>query len=136
MSTQAAIAELLHAGLSNQAIARQVHVRAGRVKEVRDTLNLPSLPPGPRPSAPADLFWRRAQITDDGHMRWTGSSQTVRNGQRKIRVRRVAFTIRWHREPVGPVTASCDFDGCIHPDHVEDQPMRDQYTAIFGEEAA
>jgi len=136
MSTRAAIVELLHADLSNQAIARQVHVRVARVQEVREALGVPSRPPGPRPSTPVDLFWRRAQITDDGHMHWPGASEQIRNGQHKIRVRRVAFIIRWHREPAGPVTASCDFDGCVHPDHVEDQPMRDQYTAIFGEEAA
>jgi hypothetical protein len=45
---------------------------------------------------------------------------------------RIAFQIRHGREPVGYVKPGCEFDGCVHPDHVEDQPMRDQYAAIFG----
>jgi hypothetical protein len=45
---------------------------------------------------------------------------------------RIAFQIRWGREPVGYVKPGCEYDGCVHPEHVEDQPMREQYAAIFG----
>jgi hypothetical protein len=134
---RAAIEELLHAGYGNKAIAQQVHVCRNRVAAVRAELGLPKSTRRYEASSAEDLFWRRTQPADGGHLAWTG----YRNGKGVPAVRtvdgmrtayRIAFRIRWGREPVGRVKPGCGRDGCVHPEHVDDQPMRDQYAAIFG----
>jgi len=139
MSTRNAIEELLRAGYSDRAIARQVHVRTTRVAEIRTQLGLPAHTPGPTGSTThEDLFWRRAVPTDDGHLLWPYSTTAARIGSEGPRqsAYRIAFRIRYQREPVGFVLPGCGVNRCVHPRHVEDQPMRQQYAAIFGEVAA
>ncbi|MEU8829411.1 hypothetical protein [Streptomyces sp900116325] len=133
--SRAAIVELLHAGYSDKAIARQVHTHRNKVRDLRHELGLPVHQPGPTPSGAEDLFWRQAQPTPDGHLLWPGTARTVRTGHEGARrsVGQIAFRIRHHRDAVGYVTAGCEVAGCIHPNHVEDQPMRQQYAAIFGD---
>ncbi|NEB70255.1 hypothetical protein G3I39_24840 [Streptomyces fulvissimus] len=133
--SRAAIVALLQDGLSDKAIARQVHVRCRTVAGVRAELGMPPHKPGPTPSNPDDLFWRRTQPTDDGHLLWTSTSRQLRGGDNKLTVHRIAFRIGNQREPVGNVTTGCGRAKCVHPAHVEDQPMRQQYKAIFGEAA-
>jgi hypothetical protein len=132
--SRAAMVELLQAGLSDRAIALQLHVHRRRVRDLRAELGLPKRKPGRPPSSPEGAFWRRAVPTSDGHLLWPHASSTLRTGHEGAResVARIAFRIRYRREPVGQVRAGCDQPGCIHPRHVEDQPMRQQYTAIFG----
>ena len=134
---RADIAELLRAGLSNRAVAHQAQTHRSKVQAAREELGIPRLPPGrPAASSPEDLFWRRAIPTDDGHLLWPGADP--RTGSRihhvdgRFSVHKVAFRIRWGRDPVGKVTTGCDHQGCIHPRCVEDQPMRDTYRAVFG----
>lgn len=43
-----------------------------------------------------------------------------------------AFRQKYDRPPIGRVQAGCGTPRCVHPDHVEDQPMREQYNTIFG----
>lgn len=137
METRNAIVELLHAGYSDRHIARRVHVANRRVHEVRAELGLPEVQPGPKPSAPEDRFWRFAKHTDDGHLLWPLVDNTIREGREgpKQSVGRVAFRMRYQREPVGKVLPGCGHDGCIHPAHVEDRLMRDQFRTIFGKAA-
>jgi hypothetical protein len=135
MNTRAAIVELLRAGHSDRAIARQVHVRNTHVGEIRAQLGLPAHKAGPTPAGSyEDLFWRHAQPTDDGHWIWPNATANVRIGHEgpKQTASRIAFRIRYQREPVGQVRPGCGRRGCVHPGHVEDQPMREQYAAIFG----
>ncbi|MFD9463514.1 hypothetical protein [Streptomyces sp. NPDC060027] len=138
MSTRAAIVEFLNAGYSDRAIARQVHVRTDTVGEIRARLELPVHKPGPSRSTHEDLFWRRAVPTVDGHLLWPYSTTALRVGHEGPRrsAYRIAFAIRWQREPVGSVKPGCGVARCVHPRHVEDQQMREQYAAIFGEVAA
>jgi hypothetical protein len=139
MNTRNAIVELLRAGHSDRAIARQVHVRNTYVGEIRAQLGLPAHKPGPTPAGSyEDLFWRHAQPTDDGHWIWPNATANVRIGHEgpKQSARRIAFRIRYGRDPEGQVRPGCGVGRCVHPEHVEDQPMREQYAAIFGEVAA
>lgn len=140
MTVRPDVAELLHAGYGDRTIARRVSVSIGYVERARRTLGIPAGRPGPKASeSPADLFWRRAQPTSDGHLLWPG--YTPRNGAVikhdgvRHSVHRTAFRAGHGREPVGHVTTGCGVPGCVHPRHVEDQPMRAQYHAIFGEAA-
>ncbi|WP_405699141.1 hypothetical protein OG209_05445 [Streptomyces sp. NBC_01383] len=132
MNTQAAMVELLRAGHSDKAIARQLHTHRRKVREARLHIGLAPHRPGPAPSTPEDVFWRRTQPTDDGHLLWPGPGRQLRGGDNKVSVYRVAFRIGTGREPEGIVTNGCGRAGCVHPSHVEDQPMRQQYKAIFG----
>jgi hypothetical protein len=136
MNTRAAIEELLYAGHSDKAIARQLHVRRQRVAAIRNQLGLPRHKPGyTAAGSPEELFWRRTQPTDDGHLLWPGydpvQAPSVRHGGRRHSAHRIAFSLANTREPVGRVMTGCGTTGCVHPRHVEDQVMRDQYTAIF-----
>ncbi|TFI30102.1 helix-turn-helix domain-containing protein [Streptomyces sp. 4R-3d] len=131
--SRAAIAELLKAGHTAKAIARQLHVHTRTITAVRKTLDLPPTRSGPKPSDPEALFWRRTQPTDDGHLLWPGASRQLRGGDNKLSVYRVAFRIGHGREPVGNVMTGCGRPRCVLPAHVEDRPMRQQYKAIFGE---
>ncbi|MEU7066937.1 hypothetical protein [Streptomyces sp. NPDC046161] len=138
MNTVAAIRELLLAGHSERAIARQLITSTRRVQRIRHQLGLPAHKPGPTPAGSLeDAFWRRAVPTDDGHLLWPAAAPMVRSSHegRKESVRRIAFRIRHRREPVGKVLPDCGTRGCVHPDHVADQPMRKTYTAIFGKAA-
>lgn len=138
MSTRAAIAQLLHAGYSDKATARQLHVRTQTVAAVRRQLGLPAHKPGPTGAATyEELFWRRATPTDDGHLIWPHATTGIRIAHEgaKRSVYRIAFSLAHQREPVGHVKTGCGTTGCVHPRHVEDQLIRQQYTAIFGEAA-
>ena len=68
------VAELLKAGYSNAAIARQLNVCAQTtVAPAHTALGIPKAKSGYKPAASAeDLFWRRVKPTDDGHMEWAG----------------------------------------------------------------
>jgi hypothetical protein len=133
----AAIRELLLAGHSERAIARQLITSTRRVQRIRLELGLPAHKPGPPTSNLEDAFWRRAQPIDGGHLLWPAATPAVRTAHegRKESVRRIAFRIRHHREPVGNVLPDCEQPGCVHPDHVADQPMRKTFAAIFGKAA-
>lgn len=138
MNTVAAIRELLLAGHSNKAIARRLNLRAERAQAIREELGLAAHKPGPKPAGShEDAFWRRAVPTGDGHLLWPNPTRDVRTGHegRKETAGRIAFRIRHRREPVGKVLPDCGQPGCVHPDHVADQPMRNTYRAIFGKAA-
>lgn len=133
---RADIAELLHAGLSNRAIARQLQTHTNKIRDARKELDLPQRPPGsPAAASPEDLFWRRAIPTADGHLLWPGDPRTaarIHHVDGRLSVHKLAFRIRWNREPVGKVTTGCNRTRCVHPNHVEDQPMRRVFAAVFG----
>jgi hypothetical protein len=152
MSIRPDVAELLRAGHSDRAIARQLNVDPVKtVAPARALLGLPKAKPGRKPAAtPEDLFWLRVQPVDDGHILWTGHRQPAteggcpvfRHGGRLWSAYRVAFKIRHGREPEGKVTPTCDRYGCVAPDHTQDRRIRDRekrvdvlYAAIFRPDA-
>lgn len=129
---------LIRAGHTNVAVARRLHIRTVLVSEYRKDAGLAAVRPGPKGATPIERFRQIAQPTDDGHLLWP-QAEPIRiraNGRKRINPAHVAFHIRWGRDPIGRVTSGCGHAGCVHPNHVEDQPMRETYRAIFGEEAA
>lgn len=149
MNVRADIAELLRAGYSDRAIARQLSVDAKQtVAPARAFLGLPKAKSGRKPAAtPEDLFWRRVQPVDGGHILWTGHRQPAadggcpvfRHGGRLWTAYRVAFKIRHGREPEGKVTPTCARYGCVAPNHTQDRRIRERtketFAAIFGDVA-
>lgn len=141
MKIRADIAELLRAGLSDRAVARQVGVNTRRVAPVRAALGLPRHRPGRNPSPSlAEGFRARTRRTGDGHLEWTGA---VNDGHPRIKydghfysAYRLAFRLRTGRDPRGYARPVCGRGLCVEPAHVEDTPGRraldDTYTAIFG----
>lgn len=122
------VAELLDNGLTHQQIAEQLGMSPAGVSRARARLGRPPR----RPSAAATLedAWRiRTQPTDDGHLLWTGPRGThgqlvLKYQERQYTAARIAFRIRYGREPEGAVRMTCDRDGCVYPDHTEDTAMR------------
>ncbi|MGW0904948.1 LuxR C-terminal-related transcriptional regulator [Streptomyces sp. NPDC002853] len=135
------IVALLRADFSNSAIARQLHVSRETVAAHRTELQLPRARSGYKAAeSPQELFWRHVQPTGDTHLMWTG--YTTGRGVPELKHRgrvytayRIAFSLAHTRPPVGHVRTGCERDGCVHPRCVEDQQMRDEYRAIFGEAA-
>jgi hypothetical protein len=142
MKIRADIAELLHDGLPNERIAARLRVDRKKVAATRAALRLPKTPPGGRARPLPDLLAERSQPVDGGHMRWTGyvnpSGCPVLNYQDQgpRSAFRLVFLVRHGREPVGKAKAGCGYPGCVQPDHIDDQPMRERnrqtLAAIFG----
>jgi hypothetical protein len=145
MKVRADVAELLHAGYSDTAIARQLGVdRARTVAPARAALGLPKAKSGYKAAAtPEDLFWRRVRPLGDGHMEWTGYRNnsgvpTLRHGGRCLSASRIAFRIANGREPEGHTRPNCGRDGCVAPacqadrvSRAEDRKVDVLYAAIF-----
>lgn len=141
MTVRPDIAELLHAGYGDRTIARRLSIPVSVVERARTLLHIPPGRPGPKATSRVDdLFWRRAQPTDDGHLLWPTytprNGAVIKHGGRRHSVHRTAFRIGNSREPEGHVTTGCGVEGCVHPRHVEDQRMHNQFNQIFGEAAA
>lgn len=146
MKIRADVAELLKAGLSDTAIARQLGVdRERTVAPARAALGLPKHKPGRTAAGtPEDLFWKRVKPTDDGHMEWTGyrnntGAPSIRHGGRNLSAYRLAYRIANGREPDGYALPSCGRDACVKPGHHGDRADRAEarkvdhlYAAIFG----
>ncbi|EYT83990.1 hypothetical protein CF54_04135 [Streptomyces sp. Tu 6176] len=129
MKIRADVAELLRAGHSDSAIARQLHVDYKTAAAARKALGLPKAKSGYKAAAtPADLFWRRVTPTDDGHMEWAGyttsTTPAMRHGGRSMSAYRVAYRIATGREPEGRALPSCGRDGCVMPGHHADRADR------------
>ncbi|MEU6758015.1 hypothetical protein [Streptomyces sp. NPDC046685] len=141
MQNHSNVAELLHAGLSDRAVARELHTDAKAVSSIRATLGIPKARSGKRAAATVEeLFQARTEATPDGHLRWTGTTcqgtPSVRFQRRNLSAYRIAFRIRTGREPVGKALPACGTAGCVAPDHIDDQPMREHnrstFNALFG----
>lgn len=136
MNLRPDVVELLRDGLSDKAIARQLHIHRRKIRVTRAALGMPIHKPGPTVSNAEDVFWRRAQPTDDGHLLWPGPARQIGSGTNRTSVYQLAFRLRHQRPATGHVRTGCDRPGCVHPNHVQDQPMRQQLdslaAAIFG----
>ncbi|MCX5587599.1 hypothetical protein [Streptomyces erythrochromogenes] len=144
MTIRPDVVELLHAGLSDIAIARKLGVSAPcTVAPARRALGLSKHKPGPARTPSVDTFVdNHCEAIDGGHLRWTGYHS---NGVPQIRwvghprvesVYRFMFRRRHGREPVGHARPGCGMPQCVAPAHIDDQPARERnrraYTALFG----
>ncbi|WP_425832625.1 hypothetical protein [Streptomyces fractus] len=143
MKVRVDVAELLRAGLADHVIAWRLGVDAAKtVRPARAALRIPQVPPGRRAAASVeDLFRRRTLPVEGGHVLWTGhrnhdGTALLRHGDTLYSALRVAFRMRYEREPEGHVTRTCDRPGCVAPDHTQDRRIRARtdatFTAIFG----
>ncbi|MEV6791298.1 helix-turn-helix domain-containing protein [Streptomyces sp. NPDC051320] len=145
MKVRADVARLLREGLSDRVIADRLDVCARTVAATRAALRMPKHKSGRVPAASVEeLFRLRTRPVDGGHLEWTGYRHqgvpALRHAGRNLSACRIAFGIRYDREPEGNVLPGCDFAGiCVEPGHMEDRVIRERnraiYKAIFGEVA-
>ncbi|MGW7785994.1 hypothetical protein [Streptomyces tricolor] len=136
---RADVIALLQEGRSDKYIGRTLRTSPMRVARIRAELDLPRYE---RQAISLEQAWRaRTKPTTDGHLLWRGFHRegihpVLKHQGAEHSARRLAFRIAHGREPEGHVMAGCGLRECVHPRHVEDQPMRDalrtQFTAIFG----
>jgi hypothetical protein len=141
------IADLLHAGVPQIRIARQLGIAPATVQRTREALGMPAPRPGRRityASLEEAFHTHAAEQAHGGHVLWTGYADP--NGtprvcfrQERIPAPRVAFQLHHGRQPVGKVLPTCGVKGCIAGAHLADGPMREAdkkadalYAAIFG----
>lgn len=141
--TREEVVALLKEGLSDKQIGQRLRTNPKRVARIRAEEQIPAV--ALMPLTFEERWAAHTEPIPGGHLRWTGrfrdgDTPAVTDEGRTLSVRRLAFE-RLHGRPAkGPVLPGCDYGPCVHPKHLEDQPMRtrlnDQYDAIFGEAAA
>lgn len=140
---------MLRDGATNRAVARAIGVDRDTAARYRAILGMPAAPqPEPKNRCTLSLDEKFRQFTRPvagGHLEWAGR-RTKSNGTpvftfegRCITARTAAFRLAHGRDPQGYVTAECDHEGCVAPDHVEDAPgrtrLRAQLAALTGQES-
>ncbi|MFE4647711.1 hypothetical protein [Streptomyces sp. NPDC056707] len=130
-ATDAEIIALLREGvLSNAAIARALHVDKHRVACIRRNLGLPAFQR--QPLSLEQKWASKTKPVEGGHLQWTGelgsSARTpiLRYKDQCHTAAAVAFRLRTGRNPEGYAYAECGFFHCVAPDHVDDEPGRQQ----------
>lgn len=138
------ITKLLHAGLSDRAIGRQLRCTPRAVSRTRTVLGLPQVKPGPPPPAPAEeRFWAHTEPVEGGHLRWTGDHyqglpclRGVGRNRGRRSAYRIAFKIRTGRDAKGNALPACNYPRCVAPRHVADAVERardrEALAAILG----
>lgn len=120
------VAELLHAGFGDRTIARHANVTVRSVTAARAALGLPGAQGGiKRAASVEDLFWRRAQAAQDGHLDWTGHRNNkgtpgIHWGGTVHSALRVAYRLRTGHDPIGYAHTTCEHLGCVAPNHTDD----------------
>jgi DNA-binding CsgD family transcriptional regulator len=140
MTPRPDVAELLHAGLGDRTIARQLAITVSSVTAARTELGLPAAVRGNRRAGTAeDLFWRRVRHLDDGHLEWDGSRTTKgtpvfkwggRNGK-PYSAYRIAYRIQHGADPQGSCYPGCSRPRCVAPAHVVDSAVTPRPAASY-----
>ncbi|MFI6860155.1 hypothetical protein ACIBKZ_09615 [Streptomyces sp. NPDC050421] len=140
------IADLLAAGATNAAIARELGLDKATPARYRRLLGIGPAPVPPAPNRTnltiAEAWERYTQPRAGGHREWTGRRATGSRTpvftyrERTYTARKTAFQIAAGREPNGYVTVECDYADCVEPAHLADLPartrVRAQLAAVLG----
>ncbi|MBC9729898.1 hypothetical protein [Streptomyces sp. TRM68367] len=136
--TDAEISRALdRADVSVLAVARELGCGYARVRGIRERRGLPVYQRGRRAAAASwdEALAERLLATPDGHVDWTGARQAgsgtpiLHWRERKTTAARAVFAKHYGREPVGKVSQTCEYEHCLHGEHLEDRPMREQRRA-------
>lgn len=145
-ATRDRLAAMLRDGATNKAAALALGLDKATPARYRALLGLGPAPKQPSPTrSPLTVEEKFATYTkplDGGHMEWTGR-RTRSNGtavfthrERTYTARSIGFRVSNGRDPEGYVTAECDYEGCVAPDHLADEPgrthVRAQLAAVLG----
>jgi hypothetical protein len=122
--------------LSDLALAERFGCSVGLVARVRRSAGLPAYRRGRRPVQQSleAVFYERSRPVAGGHREWTkqraasGTPVLSWHGQH-VTAGRVAFRIRYGREPVGQVRPVCEFPHCVEPECQADRLMREAARA-------
>ncbi|MER5641885.1 hypothetical protein ABT095_33730 [Kitasatospora sp. NPDC002227] len=127
--------ELLEAGLSNSAIARQLHMDKRDVAQLRSEMGLPNIPAQP---LTVEQKWReRTAPLPGGHLEWTGERATgsgtpvLRHSGQAYTAARIAYRIQHGTDPVGHAAPGCGRQHCVAPEHIDDTARRQRDRAAL-----
>jgi len=129
-ATREQIEAALRAGKPTLTIATELRVDRGRVRRIRNDLNLPAFVPAEQTRTPQQKWATYARTLNDGHMEWTGErvgtagTPVMRYKDQCLSPTALAFELRHGRPPQGYTIADCGLKHCIAPDHVNDEPGR------------
>lgn len=130
IATRAQILDLIRQGKSNSAIARDLHCDKSRPRRIRRELGLPNV--ARQPLTLEEKWTTRTRQADGGHLDWIGEhvgpsgTPVMRYKGRSYTAAAIAYRIRTGRDPIGYAMAECGRKHCVAPDHVEDEPGRQQ----------
>jgi hypothetical protein len=134
-----AMARRVREGLTDTAIAAELHVDRRAAARVRSLLGVP---PKTNTTSLTTKLDRQSVPLLEGHTGWTGRRNTeggapqIRHLGRQIPAAAVAFELRTGRPPVGICRADCDVPHCLTPEHVMDdierRTLRGQLRALEG----
>lgn len=127
-ATRGQIAALIHQGLTNTTIARQLHCDKARAARIRRELGIPNVPR--QPLSLVEKWHSLTHPVDGGHLEWLGErgksagTPVMRYGERSYSPAAIAFGIQHGREAKGQTFADCGFKQCVAPAHVDDETTR------------
>lgn len=134
-----AMARRVREGLTDTAIAAELHVDRRAVARVRQILGVA---PMTNSTTLGDKLDKFSVAMTDGHTDWTGRRNTeggapqIRHQGRQHPAAAVAFERRTGRAPVGMCRADCGFKHCLTPEHVVDdlerRHVREHLRALEG----
>ncbi|WP_328962935.1 WhiB family transcriptional regulator [Streptomyces virginiae] len=78
----------------------------------------------PEPATLLDQYLRRTEALDDGHVRWTVSTNNIAYLGRQYTPMQLAWALATRREPEGLLRTGCGLAGCVAAEHLTDAAMR------------
>ncbi|QKN87566.1 HNH endonuclease [Streptomyces phage Ignacio] len=140
-ATRNRIIELLGAGATNRAIARELGLDKSTPARYRRLLGIaPATPPPPpnRCLLTVEEKWRTlVRPTTGDHMEWSGRlaagvTPVMPYRGKTLAARPIAYRVHTGRDPVGYVKPGCGQAWCVAPEHQEDERDRIRERSELG----